>query len=103
MDLCLARTIGKSMQTAILVNSIVILFAWFVGVEEMNLVFNNFQVTAVFIAVLLMGYAVQDGKSNWSVHSFSYCRCFTNKFDRIEGIGLMTVFLIAALASWFTK
>jgi Ca2+/H+ antiporter len=65
MDLCIQRNIGKSMQTAMLVIPFVVLVAWCMGVEDMTLVFDSFQVTAVFVAVLLISFAVRMGKSDW--------------------------------------
>ena len=66
MDLSLGLTLGKCMQTALMVIPLVVIIAWGMGVE-LTLVFNAFEILALFAAILIVGYIVQDGKSTWCV------------------------------------
>lgn len=50
----------------------------------MTLVFDDFQIAVLFVAVLLVNYLIQDGKSHW-----------------MEGVLLMSLYIIIATSSWF--
>ena len=65
MDLCIERNMGKSVQTAMLVIPIVVLLAWCMGIENMTLSFSNLEITAVFVAVLSVTYALMKRKLRW--------------------------------------
>ena len=67
MDLAIGVAIGSSMQIALLVVPFVVVLGWIIGNESMNLAFDGFQIAILFVAVLLVNYLIQDGKSNWSV------------------------------------
>ncbi len=68
MDLAIGVAIGSSMQIALLVIPFVVVLGWILGNENMNLAFDGFQIAILFVAVLLVNYLIQDGKSNWLVH-----------------------------------
>jgi len=68
MDLALALTIGKCIQTALMVIPLVIVVAWGMGVDEMTLSFKGFEIVSLFASVLIVNYIVQDGTSNWYVY-----------------------------------
>lgn len=84
MDLAIGVAIGSSMQIALLVIPFTVVLGWILNNELMNLAFNGFQVTVLFVTVLLVNYLIQDGESHW-----------------LEGILLQTLYLIIALAAWF--
>ena len=65
MDLSVTLTMGKCMQMAMMVIPLVIIIAWGMGVDEMTLSFNGFEIVSLFAAILIVNYIVQDGKSNW--------------------------------------
>ena len=65
MDLSIALTIEKCMQTALMVIPLVIIIAWPMGVDEMTLSFNSFEVVSLFASILIVNYIIQDGTSNW--------------------------------------
>ncbi len=65
MDLSLELTIGKCMQTALMVVPLVVLIGWGMRVESMTLEFNGFEVASLFAAILIVNYIVQDGRSTW--------------------------------------
>ncbi|KAJ5635663.1 uncharacterized protein N7484_008976 [Penicillium longicatenatum] len=84
MDLAIGVAVGSSMQIALLVLPLIIVIGWCMGVDDMTLSFDNFQVILLFVAVLLVNYLIGDGKSHW-----------------LEGVLLMTMYLLIALAAWF--
>ncbi|KAJ5779125.1 Sodium/calcium exchanger membrane region [Penicillium paradoxum] len=84
MDLSIGVAVGSSMQIALLVLPLIIVLGWIIGVEDMTLNFDGFQVIVLFVSVLLVNYLIGDGKSHW-----------------LEGVLLMMMYLIIAIASWF--
>ncbi|KAL9610782.1 MAG: hypothetical protein Q9167_004538 [Letrouitia subvulpina] len=86
MDLAIGVAVGSSMQIALLVIPFVIVLGWIMGTHDpdMNLAFDAFQIILLFISVLLVNYLIQDGKSHW-----------------LEGVLLITLYLIIAVAAWF--
>ncbi|KAF8540808.1 Sodium/calcium exchanger protein-domain-containing protein [Trichophaea hybrida] len=84
MDLTIGVAIGSSMQIALLVIPLIVILGWILGIDEMNLYFDGFQVMILFVTVLLVNYLIQDGKSNY-----------------LEGNLLLALYFIIALASWF--
>lgn len=84
MDLAIGVAVGSSMQIALLVLPLIIVIGWGMGNNEMTLYFDAFQVILLFVAVLLVNYLIADGKSHW-----------------LEGILLMMMYLIIAVAAWF--
>ena len=65
MDLAIAVAVGSSMQIALLVIPLIVILGWALGIDEMNLYFDGFQVMILFVSVLLVNYLIQDGKSNY--------------------------------------
>ena len=102
MDLAIGVAIGSSMQIALLVIPFVVVLGWILGNENMNLAFDGFQIAILFVAVLLVNYLIQDGKSNWSVLSTAFMPLITNlTCHRLEGVLLMTLYFIIAIAAWY--
>ncbi|KAI5283721.1 hypothetical protein KEM54_001907, partial [Ascosphaera aggregata] len=52
--------------------------------DDMNLYFDGFQIAVLFVAMLLVNYLIQDGKSHW-----------------LEGVMLMVLYLIISVSAWF--
>ena len=65
MDLSLELTMGKCMQTALMVVPLVVIIGWGMGVEDMTLQFNGFEVASLFASILIVNYIVQNGWSTW--------------------------------------
>jgi Ca2+:H+ antiporter len=65
MDLAIHSSLGKSIQTALVVAPVLVLVGWMIGIDDMNLLFDGFQVSALFLSVLLAQHCILDGKSNW--------------------------------------
>ena len=80
MDLSIAIAIGSSVQIALFVAPVMVLFAWFLGVG-LTLEFGLLETAATFISVLVANSIMSDGKSNW-----------------LEGTMLLACYVILALA-----
>lgn len=74
MDLAIGVAVGSSMQIALLVIPFTVVLGWIMGNEGMNLAFDGFQIAVLFVAVLLVNYLIQDGKSHWSVFKLRVVR-----------------------------
>ena len=64
MDLSFAIAVGSSTQIAVFVAPVMILIAWFMGVD-LDFDFGVFETIAVFLSVLIANTIAADGKSNW--------------------------------------
>ncbi|KAH0536029.1 hypothetical protein FGG08_007078 [Glutinoglossum americanum] len=84
MDLAIGVAVGSSMQIALLVVPLIVVLGWILGIHDMTLYFDGFQIAVLFVAVLLVNYLIQDGKSHW-----------------LEGVLLMSTYLIISIAAWF--
>ncbi|KAF2838674.1 calcium/proton exchanger [Patellaria atrata CBS 101060] len=84
MDLAIGVAVGSSMQIALLVLPFTVILGWIMGTECMSLYFDGFQIAVLFVAVLLVNYLIQDGKSHW-----------------LEGVLLIATYIIIAIAAYF--
>ncbi|KAL4896216.1 sodium/calcium transporter [Aspergillus ambiguus] len=84
MDLSIGVAVGSSMQIALLVLPLIVILGWILGNDDMTLYFDGFQVILLFVSVLLVNYLIADGKSHW-----------------LEGVLLMMMYIIIAVAAWF--
>ena len=62
MDSFVSLTVGKCLQTALLVIPILILLGWIINVP-MGLNFDAFEVVALFASVMYINSMIQEGKS----------------------------------------
>lgn len=83
MDLALNVALGSSLQIALLVLPLTVILGWIMHVG-MTLIFDDFQMVILFIAIILVNYLIGDGKSHW-----------------LEGVMLMALYIIIAVAAWF--
>jgi len=65
MDISIALTLERCMQTSLLIVPLTVLLAWCMGVDEMTLEFQGFSIAALFASIIIVTYVVQEGKSNW--------------------------------------
>lgn len=65
MDMSIALTLERCMQTSLLVIPLAVLLAWIMGIDEMTLEFQGFSIAALFASIIIVTYVVQEGKSNW--------------------------------------
>ncbi|KAF2459066.1 Sodium/calcium exchanger protein-domain-containing protein [Lineolata rhizophorae] len=84
MDLSIGVAVGSSMQIALLVLPFTVILGWIIGEDRMTLYFDGFQIGVLFVAVLLVNYLIQDGKSHW-----------------LEGVLLVAMYIIIAIAAYF--
>lgn len=87
MDLSIGVAVGSSLQIALLIIPLSVIIGWIIGPVDsgvlhegvMTLNFDGFVIATLFIAVLLVNYLIQDGKSHW-----------------LEGVMLMTTYIVSS-------
>jgi Ca2+:H+ antiporter len=84
MDLAVNIAIGSSTQIALFVAPVLVVASFFIGPFPMPLVFNGFELAAVFLAVLIANYVTNEGESNW-----------------FEGFQLLAVYAILGIAFFY--
>lgn len=83
MDLAIGIAVGSSLQIALLIAPVLVFASYLFG-TPLDLVFTPFEVAAVSISVLVVGFVAMDGESHW-----------------MEGVMLLGVYLILAIAFYF--
>jgi Ca2+:H+ antiporter len=83
IELSMAVSLGSSLQIALFVAPLLVFISLLMG-NPLTLVFNPFEIVALFVGVLLAAFVAQDGETNW-----------------LEGAQLLTVYAILALAFFF--
>jgi Ca2+:H+ antiporter len=83
MELSMAVSLGSSLQIALFVAPVLVFISLLMG-HPLTLVFNQFEIVALFVGVLIAAFVAQDGESNW-----------------LEGAQLLAVYAILALAFFF--
>jgi Ca2+:H+ antiporter len=83
MSLAVEISVGSSAQIALFVGPAVVLYSYIIG-RPMSLLFNAFEIASIALSVLATHMVVLDGESNW-----------------VEGLQLMSVYLILAFAFYF--
>ena len=64
MDLSLQIAIGSATQIAMLLVPLLVFAGLMLG-QDMDLVFNNFELGAIVLSIVITNLVVQDGESNW--------------------------------------
>lgn len=80
MDLALQISIGSATQVAMFVAPALVFISLFFA-NQMNLVFNTFELVSILLSVIIVNIVVEDGESNW-----------------LEGAQLLIAYLIIAIA-----
>lgn len=83
MDLAFGIAVGSSLQIALLVAPILVFTSYIFG-ASLDLIFTPFEVAAVTISVLIVGFVAMDGESHW-----------------MEGVMLVGVYVMLAIAFFF--
>ena len=83
MDLALGIAVGSSLQIALLVAPVLVFASYAFG-SPLDLIFTPFEVAAVTISVVIVGFVAVDGESHW-----------------MEGVMLVGVYLMLAMAFFF--
>jgi len=82
MELVIGICMGSSIQIATFVIPLLVVIGWITG-HELTLFFLEFEIVTFFVAVLLVNFLVQDGKSNY-----------------MEGLMLITLYFVISLSLW---
>jgi Ca2+:H+ antiporter len=83
MELSMAVSLGSSLQIALFVAPLLVFLSLMMG-NPLTLVFNQFEIVALFAGSLIAALVAQDGETNW-----------------LEGAQLLSVYAILALAFFF--
>lgn len=83
IDASLETAIGSSIQITMFVLPIIVIFSFFIG-GSVNLLFSNFQIVIMAIALAMSYFVFQDGKSYW-----------------FEGALLVSVYIIVTIAYYY--
>lgn len=79
-------TVGRSIQTALLVEPFVVLLAWGMHVPNVTLAFDGFEVVSLFTTILLLNFLVVDAKVHW-----------------VHGILLLADWVLIGIAAYFVQ
>lgn len=83
MDLAFESITSASTQVALFVTPVLVLGGFLMG-QPMNLLFSQFEVAAIVMAILIVTHVASDGECNW-----------------VEGVMLLGVYLILAVGFFF--
>ena len=83
MDLALHIGVGSSIQVALFVAPVLVFVSYLMG-RPLDLLFTPFEVLAVVASVAVLNLVCQDGEANW-----------------LEGVQLLAVYVILAMAFYF--
>ncbi|KIJ69136.1 hypothetical protein HYDPIDRAFT_105703 [Hydnomerulius pinastri MD-312] len=81
-ELTIGICVGSSIQIATFVVPLLVIVGWIVG-QPLTLQFETFETIVLFVSVLLTSLLIMDGKSNY-----------------MEGLMLITLYTVLALAFW---
>ena len=84
MDIAINIAVGSSIQIALFVAPLLVFLSYVIGPQPMDLLFTNFEVLAIALAVGIIALISQDGESNW-----------------MEGVQLLAVYSILGIAFYF--
>jgi Ca2+:H+ antiporter len=84
MDLSVNIAIGSSAQIAMFVAPVLVLLSFVLGPGPMPLVFNGFEIAAIFLGVLVAYQVTNEGESNW-----------------FEGVQLLALYVIIGITFYF--
>jgi len=84
MDLAVNISIGSSAQIALFAAPVLVLASFVLGPHPMALVFNGFELGAVFLAVIIASHVTNEGESTW-----------------FEGVQLLAVYVVLGLTFYF--
>ena len=65
LDATMELTVVKSIQTVLLVTPSIVLLAWWLGMEDMNLAFGVFETVIMVVTFILLNMIIRQGRSNW--------------------------------------
>ena len=80
----IATIVGSSSQIALFVAPVLVAVSFVLGPAPMPLVFNGFELGAVFLAVMIANHVTNEGESTW-----------------YEGVQLLAVYLVLGLTFYY--
>jgi len=83
MELAMTIAVGSSIQIALFVAPLLVFLSLLLG-HPMTLIFNGFEIVAIFLSVLIVQMISSDGETNW-----------------MEGAQLLAVYALMAVAFYF--
>jgi len=83
MDISFQVATGASIQVALFIVPVIVLFSFIIG-KPLTLVFNMFEIIAIWSGLLIAGYSLLDGESNW-----------------FEGVMFIAVYLLVGIVFFF--
>lgn len=83
LNLSMSIAVGSSIQISLCILPILVLVGWAVG-QPMMLFFDTFETITLVISVLLVNFAISDGRTNY-----------------LEGFVMMMAYVSIALVCWF--
>jgi len=83
MELAFQVAMSSAIQIALLVAPLLVMASYFIGPMPLTLVFNPFELLAIWAGVLIASFTLQDGESNW-----------------FEGAMLVAVYVAFAVVFW---
>jgi Ca2+:H+ antiporter len=84
MDLAVNISIGSSAQIALFAAPVLVLLSFFIGDFPMALVFNGYELAAIFLAIMIANLVTQEGESTW-----------------FEGFQLLAVYVVLGLTFFY--
>ncbi len=84
MDLAVNIAIGSSAQIALFAAPVLVLLSFVVGEFPMSLVFNGYELAAIFLAIIIANHVVNEGESTW-----------------YEGFQLLAVYAVLGLTFYY--
>ena len=84
MDISVNIAIGSGAQIALFVAPVLVLASFVIGPFPMALVFNGFELGAIFLAVIIANEVTQRGESTW-----------------YEGVQLLAIYIVLGLTFYF--
>lgn len=83
LNLSMSIAIGSSIQISLGILPILVLIGWAIG-QPMMLFFDTFETITLVISILLVNFAISDGRTNY-----------------LEGFIMMMAYVSIALVTWF--
>ena len=84
MDAAIGIAVGSSTQIALFVAPALLFLSYLIAPQPMDLLFTTFELVAIGLAVLSIGFIAHDGETNW-----------------MEGVQLLAVYVILSLGFFF--
>lgn len=83
MDLAMGIAVGSSIQISIFVIPLLTIISW-IASKPLSLLFDPFVAILLFLAVLVVNYAIADGKSNY-MEGFVLMMVFLGEYKKEQG------------------